>query len=332
MCSHAPSRRRRGRYGRVRVSPVATVQSYILETSDGHRVYYEAFGNPLGVPIVYLHGGPGSGASVNQRRLFDPDLFHVVMVDQRGSGRSRPLASEPDAVAATNTTQLLIEDLEAIRESLGFEDWLLAGFSWGTTLALAYAQAHPSRCRGLLAALVTTTSADEVRWITRDVGAIFPREYERFVTFIPEHLRDRPNVDAYAEMLWGDDASLEADAAVEWCRWEDAHVSLAPGHVSNARFEDPEFQLRFARLVTHYWRHAAFLGENELLRNASVLDGKPITLIHGRFDVSSPLATAWSLHRSISSSELIVLEESGHGDGDDFMPTVLGALQRLGRR
>lgn len=188
--------------------PVEAVQSSLLETSDGHSVYYEVFGNPLGVPIVFLHGGPGTGASVNQRRIFDPDVFHVVIVDQRGSGRSRPLASALDASPTTNTTQHLLHDLEAIRLILGLEDWLVAGFSWGTTLGLAYAQAYPSRCRGLLAALVTTTSAGEVRWITQDVGVIFPREYERFMNFIPEELRTLSNVDAYAEMLWGSDVDL----------------------------------------------------------------------------------------------------------------------------
>lgn len=313
-------------------APVETVSPRRLETSDGHSIYYETVGNPRGTPLLFLHGGPGSGTTVNQRRLFDPGLFWTVFVDQRGSGRSRPLADSPEADPATNTTHHLLADLEAIREELGLESWHVAGFSWGSTLALAYAQRHPSRCRGLLAALVTTTSADEVRWITRDVGVMFPREYERFVNFIPDRLRTWSNVDAYAEMLWGPDDVLARDAAVEWCRWEDAHLSLAPGHEPNPRFDDPEFRLRFARLVTHYWRHAAFLDEDQLLREAPVLDGLPVTLIHGRFDVSSPLVTAWRLHRAIPSSELFILEESGHGDGADFLPTVVRELGRLGRR
>jgi proline iminopeptidase len=311
--------------------PVDAVDAETLVTADGHLVYYESFGNPDGVPIVFLHGGPGSGASVNQRRLLDPALFRAVIVDQRGTGRSRPLASDPGASRDTNTTQLLISDLEAIREHLGIERWVLAGFSWGTTLGLAYALAHRDRCRGLLLALVTTTSAREVRWITRDVGEIFPREYERFVAFIPDALRALPNVTAYAEMLWGSDVELAERAAVEWCRWEDAHVSLAPGHRPNPRYEDPEFRLRFARLVTHYWSHAAFVEEDALLLGSAELSGLPVILVHGRFDVSSPLSTAWRLHHAIDTSELHILDESGHGDGSDFMPTVLAALDRLGR-
>lgn len=312
-------------------APVDEVRVGHLATADGHLVYYEAFGNPRGVPLVFLHGGPGSGASVNQRRLFDPDLFRVVIVDQRGSGRSRPRAEDDDASWSTNTTALLIEDLEAIREALGIGAWLLAGFSWGSTLAFAYALAHPARCRGVVAALVTTGSAREVRWLTEDVGRVFPREYERFVGAIPEDLAHLSNVDAYAEMLWGADVARREEAALEWCRWEDAHVSLAPGYRPSPRYDDPAFRLRFSRLVTHYWRHACFLGEDEILRRAPELDGLPVSLVHGRFDVSSPLETAWRLHHSIASSELAVLGESGHGDGDDFVPAVLAALERRGR-
>lgn len=304
------------------------VDADVLVTDDGHRVYFETFGNAGGVPLLYLHGGPGSGASVNQRAFFDRDLFRVVFVDQRGSGRSRPLA-EDATDPSTNTTQHLIADCEAIRERLGIDRWVLAGFSWGTTLALAYAEAHPERCRGIMAALVTTTSAREVRWITADVGCLFPSEYDRFTSFVPAQLRHLPTVDAYAEMLWGPDEVLRAAAAREWCAWEDAHVSLAPGHRPNERFDDPAFRLRFARLVTHYWRHAAFLEDEQLIRDAHILSGRPVVLIHGRYDVSSPLATAWRLHREIAGSELHVLGESGHGDGSDFLPTCREALHQL---
>jgi proline iminopeptidase len=182
-----------------------------------------------------------------------------------------------------------------------------------------------------VAALVTTGSAREVRWLTEDVGRLFPRECDRFVGAIPDELRSLAPVDAYAEMLWGPEVAWRETAALEWCRWEDAHVSLAPGHRSSPRYDDPAFRLRFARLVTHYWRHACFLGEDEILRRAGELDGLPVSLIHGRHDVSSPLETAWLLHRSIPSSELVVLGESGHGDGEDFVPAVIASLGRQGR-
>ena len=310
---------------------VDVVEEHYLVTEDGHEVYYECIGNPNGVPLVYLHGGPGGGASVNQRKLFDPDLFFAVLIDQRGSGRSRPLAESDEATRATNTTQHLISDLEAIRESLGIERWVVFGISWGTTLGLAYATAYPERCLGVVVALVTTTTRAEVKWITRDVGCIFPEEYERFVEFIPPTLRDRSSVEAYAEMLWGADADMRERAALEWCRWEDTHVSLAPGHQPNPRFDDPQFRLRFARLVTHYWSNHAFLDDNVILERASLLTHLPVSLIHGKYDVSSPLATPWELHKALPQSVLRLLTDSGHGDGDDFIPTVLGELQRVGR-
>jgi proline iminopeptidase len=201
--------------------------------------------------------------------------------------------------------------------------------SWGTTLGLAYAQAHTRRVDALVLALVGTTSRREVEWITHDVGRIFPREWNRFATAVPDTLRHLPLADAYATLLFDADPAVRDHAAREWCAWEDAHVSLTPGHLPNPRYEDPEFRLRFARLVTHYWRHAAFLGEDQLLRDAAILNGIPGVLIHGRYDVSSPLDTAWQLSQRWSTSELHVLDDAGHGGGDTFITAVVGALNRF---
>jgi proline iminopeptidase len=201
--------------------------------------------------------------------------------------------------------------------------------SWGSTLGLAYAQAYAHRVGALVLALVTTTSRREVEWITHDVGRIFPREWHRFVTSVPDSLRHLPLTDAYATLLFDADPALRDRAAREWCAWEDAHVSLTPGHLPNPRYEDPEFRLRFARLVTHYWRHAAFLEEDQLLRDAATLNGIPGVLIHGRHDVSGPLDTAWQLSQRWSTSELHVLDDAGHGGGDTFVPTVVKALNRF---
>ncbi|MEX2655399.1 MAG: alpha/beta fold hydrolase, partial [Acidimicrobiia bacterium] len=237
-------------------SPPAELHEHgMLEVGDGHSVYYECVGNPDGTPVVYLHGGPGSGASVGQRGFFDPDLHRGVIFDQRGCGRSIPLASGPDADLSTNTTHHLIRDTEALRTHLGVDRWIVLGLSWGTTLGLAYAQAHPDRVRGLVLGLVTTTSRREVDWITEGVGRIFPSEWERFAGAVPERLRHLPLADAYAESLFDSDPAVRDHAAREWCRWEDAHVSLDPGFTPNPRFDDAGFRLRFARLVTHYWRH-----------------------------------------------------------------------------
>ncbi len=301
----------------------------LLDVGDGQRVYWECCGNPTGKPALYLHGGPGSGCTPGQRRFFDPDAYRVVLFDQRGSGRSRPLASEPDADLSANTTAHLIADIEALRRLLGVGSWTILGISWGSTLGLAYAQAHPRQVNALVLGPVTTTSRREVAWITQDVGRIFPREWDRFAAAVPDPLRRLPLVDAYATLLFDADPAVRERAAREWCAWEDAHVSLAPGHRPNPRYDDPEFRLRFARLVTHYWRHAAFLADDQLLRDAPTLDGIPGVLIHGRYDVSGPLETAWRLSRRWSTSRLHVIDDAGHGHGDAFLAAIMDALTQF---
>ena len=304
----------------------------MLDVGDGHCLYWECCGNPDGKPAIYLHGGPGSGCTSGQRRWFDPDAYRVVLFDQRGCGRSRPLASEPDADLGTNTTVHLVADIESLRRHLGVESWTVLGMSWGTTLGLAYSQAHLERVTALILALVTTTSRREVEWLTGGVGRIFPREWDRFAAAVPYTLRHLPLVDAYATLLFDSDPAVRAHAAREWCAWEDAHVSLTPGHVPSPRYEDPEFRLGFARLVTHYWRNAAFLEEDQLLRDAPTLDGIPGVLVHGRYDVSSPLETAWRLSQRWTTSQLHVLADAGHGDGDSLTSVIVEALARYAAR
>lgn len=312
-----------------RFPPLEPYAHGVLNVGDGHSVYWEACGNPQGKPALFLHGGPGGGATPGSRRFFDPEVYRIILFDQRGCGRSRPLASDPEADLRTNTTQHLIADMEALREHLNVERWVILGISWGTTLALAYAQAHRDRVAALVLALVTTTSRREVEWLTRDVGRLFPQEWQRFCTAVPAALRHLPLVNAYAAMLFDAAPEVRAHAAREWCLWEDAHVSLAPDHCPNPRFEDPDFRLLFARLVTHYWRHAAFLDEDQLLRGAPSLNGIPGVLIHGRYDVSSPLETAWQLAQRWTTSDLQVLHDAGHGNNDSFPRAVVRALCEL---
>jgi proline iminopeptidase len=313
-----------------RFPAIEPFESGMLDTGDGHQVYWECCGNPNGKPALYLHGGPGSGASPGQRRFFDPEAYRIVVFDQRGSGRSRPLASELDADLGTNTTRHLIADIEALRRMIGAERWAtILGLSWGTTLALAYAQAHAQRVASLVLGLVTTTSRREVEWITEGVGRIFALEWDRFVAAIPDGLRHLRPVDAYAAMLTDPDPAVREHAAREWCRWEDVHVSLTPGHEPNPRYEDPEFRLRFARLVTHYWSHHAFLGEDQLLRDAATLNGIPGVLIHGRYDVSSPLETPVRLSQRWTTSRLQILDDAGHGGGDTLLSAIVGALNEF---
>ena len=286
-----------------------------LEVGDGHQMYFECHGNPDGYPAVYFHGGPGGGFNRGIPEMFDLDRSQVVLFDQRGCGRSTPLAEAIDADLTTNTTRHLIADTELLRERLEIHRWFVLGLSWGTTLGLAYTQTHPARVSATVLGLVTTTSRREVEWITEGVGRIFPMEWERFVAAIPQHLAGLRPVDAYARWLFDPDPDECATAALEWCTWEDAHVSLAPDAVPNLRYAEPDFRLRFARLVTHYWSNQAFLVDDQLIGGAGRLGGIPAVLLHGRYDVSGPLETALRVHRAWPGSRLEIVEDAGHGGG-----------------
>jgi proline iminopeptidase len=305
--------------------PLEPFDHGVLSVGDGHSVYWEACGNPNGRPALVLHGGPGSGCSPNDRRWFDPAIYKIVLFDQRGCGRSRPLASDVDADLGANTTPHLLRDIEALRDLLRVDSWLILGFSWGTTLALAYAQAFPARVRALVLGCVTTTSRRDVDWITRGVRPIYPVQWERFANFIPPQLKHLPLCDAYATLLFDADPAVREQAAIEWCTWEDAHMSLSPGYKPGGLLADKEFALRFARLVTHYWRHFAFMEEDQLLRSAHLLNGIPGVILHGRFDVSGPLLIPWELSQAWTTSRLEVLMDAGHGSSPTFKEKLLAA-------
>jgi proline iminopeptidase len=289
--------------------PISPYAHGLLPTTDGNAIYWETSGNPRGIPAVRLHGGPGSGLGDGYRRDFDPHRFLIVGIHQRGCGKSTPLASDDLANLHSNTTQAIIADLESVREHLGIERWLVTGVSWGTTLALAYTQAHPHRVTGIVLAAVTTTTATEVEWITEAMGRVFPREWESFAA--EAHARPGQRlIDAYYERML--DPSTREAAALAWCRWEDVHVSLAPDAAPSPRYEDPAFRLLFATLVIHYWKHSAFLEEGALLKGMSSIGHIPGVLISGRLDVSSPLRTAWELHRAWPASVFVPIEHEGH--------------------
>jgi proline iminopeptidase len=294
------------------------IETGTLPVGDGHALHWETSGNPDGKPAVVLHGGPGSGSSPRTRRLFDPDRYRVVQFDQRNAGRSTPSAADPVVDLSANTTRHLIADIDALRVHLGIERWLVEGGSWGVTLGLAYAQAHPERVTELVLAAVTAGDRSETDWITRDMGRVFPREWERFRDGVPPAERDGDLAAAYSRLLHDPDPEVRAGAAHEWCLWEDTHMSLAPDAEPFLSVADPDFQLTFARLVTHYWSNGCFLDERQLLRNMERLHGIPAVLIHGRYDVSGPLGTAWALHRAWPGSELVVLDDTGHGGGSMF--------------
>lgn len=307
--------------------PIEPYESGLLPVSDGHRVYWETVGTPDGVPAIYLHGGPGSSAHPGTRRHFDPTRYRAVLFDQRGCGRSTPRASEPHADLTSNTTAHLIDDIERLRTHLEVERWVVYGVSWGVTLALAYAQTHPSRVRAMVLSAVTSGSRREIDWIVRDMGRVFPREWEQFVSLVPSVAASGNIPAAYARLLADPDPEVRERAALAWCVWEDTHVSLMPGWEPWLQTREPDDQLVFARLVTHYWGDYCFLTDGQILTNMPRVAQIPATLIHGRYDVSGPLDTAWHLHQAWPASELVVLGDAGHG-GQGFSAATVDALDK----
>ena len=248
----------------------------MLAVGDGNLVYWETCGNPCGKPAVVVHGGPGSGCTDWQRRLFDPAAYRVVLFDQRGCGRSTPHASALDTDLTSNTTWKLIDDMESLRGHLGIDRWLVLGGSWGSTLALAYAERFPDRVTEMILFGVTTGRHAEFDWLFRGgVAVFFPEQWERLRAAAPLTAADRDVVDTYHRMLYDPDPTVRQRAALEWCLWESATPAWPPTEGLSSRFEDREFTLAFARLVTHYVRHNAWLDDGCLLRGAGALSDIP---------------------------------------------------------
>lgn len=325
----------------LRYPEIEPYESGTLDVGDGHEIYWESVGTPAGTPAVYLHGGPGSGCSSGARRQFDPTAYRAVLFDQRGCGRSRPLADTSAADLSANTTWHLVEDVERLREHLGIERWVVVGGSWGVTLGLAYAQRHPRRVAAMVLAAVTSGRRLETDWITRVMRRVFPREWDEFAaagcataagagcaTEAGPGVVATAAVDlsaAYARLLADPDPEVTQRAAEQWCAWEDTHCSLAPGWEPFLVRKDEQFQLVFARLVTHYWANGCFLDDAPIAAGMDRISHIPAVLIHGRHDVSGPLDTAWDLHRAWPASRLVVLESAGHG-GPDVTAAAVEAL------
>lgn len=284
-----------------------------LDVGDGHVLYFEQVGAPEGMPVVYLHGGPGSGCTPGARRSFDLRRHRAVLYDQRGAGRSIPHASGDGVHWASIDMDHHIADIERLREHLGIERWIVFGISWGSVLGATYAERHPERVRALVLAAVSTGTAADIDWLTVASGRFYPAQWSEFKEHVPAELREERLVDAYHRLLMNDDPSVREAAAVAWCRWEEAHVGAGAKGWSNPRYRDAEFRLGFARQVTHCWRHNSWLGPDEIVRNAGRLAGIPGFLIHGRLDVSSPLDSAWRIHQVWRDSELVIVDGEGHG-------------------
>jgi proline iminopeptidase len=305
--------------------PIEPYDHGMLDVGDGNRVYWEQCGDPASKPALVVHGGPGSGCSTNMRRAVDPQRYRVVLFDQRGCGRSVPHASDPATDMSVNTTEHLLADMERLREHLGIERWLLWGGSWGSTLALAYAERHPERVSEIILVSVTTTRRLEIDWLYRGVGRFFPEEWERFRSYVPEAEADGDIVAAYARRMDDPDLGARLRTAREWCAWEDAVVSLEPQGTPGVYSDRPEDGLlAFVRICTHYFAHGAWLEEGQILRDAGRLAGIPGVLIHGRLDLSGPLDTAWHLARAWPDARLHAVADAGH-TGSETVRTLIAA-------
>lgn len=309
--------------------PIEPYESGMLDVGDGNEIYWEVCGNPEGTPALAVHGGPGSGCVPGMRRIFNPDKYRLVLFDQRGCGRSTPHASDPAVDLRTNTTDHLIADVEVLRVYLGVDRWVVVGWSWGTTLALAYAEQCPEQVAALVLTAVGTTGPREVQWLTRDVGRLFPAEWSRFRDALPEADRNGNLVEAYARLLNDSDAAVREKAARDWCQWEENHVNLSSEPCPNPRYSDPRFRMCFARLVTHYWRHAAWRADGELLRNVTKISHIPAVLIHGRLDLSSPPDIAWQLAKAWPAAQLHIVPGAGHSAGGAMSDHGVDALDRF---
>lgn len=305
--------------------PIEPHDEGMLDVGDGNLMHWDVSGNPAGLPAVVVHGGPGSGCSPRTRRYFDPERYRIVQFDQRNCGLSTPHASSLDADLRHNTTHHLVADMERLREHLGVDRWLLFGGSWGSTLILAYAERHPDRVAGIVIDGVTSTRRRERAWLYEGLGRFFPAQWAAFRDFLPPADRDGDLVAGYARLMQSPDREVRAAAAEAWCRWEDTAVSLEPNGVLDAYSGRPDdAKLAMVRICTHYFANDAWLEEGILIREADRLRGIRGVLLHGRFDISSPLETAWLLAQRWPGAELTVVEDSGH-TGSDTMRTLIRA-------
>jgi len=283
-----------------------------------HTLRVEECGNPAGLPAVFLHGGPGAGLATYHRRFFDPARYRIVLFDQRGAGQSTPFADLTD-----NTTWHVVADIETIREQLGIERWVVFGGSWGSTLGLAYAQAHPERVLGLVLRGIFLSRPQEIRWFYEEGGAswILPEKWQRYAAAIPPEERSEM-MEAYWRRLISDDEAVRLAAAQAWGAWEGGSITLEESPATEAAFGKPEIALSLARIEAHYFRHLCWLEPDQLLRDVAKIRHIPATIVHGRYDIICPPRSAVDLHNAWPEADFhIVL--AGHAASE---PAIVDAL------
>ena len=294
-----------------------------LKVSDIHTLYVEQSGNPKGRPVVFLHGGPGGGVNPDHRRFFDPNHYRIILFDQRGSGQSTPAAELRE-----NSTWDLVNDIEKIREHLGIQDWIVFGGSWGSTLALAYTETHPSKVKGLILRGIFLCRPSEIKWFYQfGASEIFPDVWESYSNFIPENER-HDFVSAYYKRLTSDNLDLRLAAAKTWSKWEAATSRLFVDMSSVDEFEDPTYALQFARIECHYFMNNAFFKtDNWLIENLDKIKNIPIRIVQGRYDVVCPVRSAWDLHSGLKKLNIPhlmkIIQDSGHAAGEPGIKSTL---------
>ncbi|HZY49319.1 MAG TPA: prolyl aminopeptidase [Devosia sp.] len=287
--------------------PIEPFDSGILDVGDGHHIYWERVGTRGAKPAVFLHGGPGGGLSPSQRRVFDPHKYDVLLFDQRGCGKSQPHAGLDH-----NTTWDLVADIEKLRLMMGVERWMVFGGSWGSALALAYAETHPERVTELVLRGIFTLRRWELEWYYQHgASLLFPDKWQRFVGVIPQAER-ADMIAAYRKRLRGDDRAEQVRAAKEWARWEGETLTLLPDPSVSDTFYDEDYAVAFARIENHYFVHAGWMEEGQLIRDAGRLKNIPGVIVQGRYDVACPPQTAWDLHRAWPEAEFHLVEGAGH--------------------
>ncbi len=294
--------------------------SGMLDVGDGHTIYWERVGTRGAKPAVFLHGGPGGGCGPTHRRAFDPEKYDVMLFDQRGCGRSLPHAE-----LEANTTWHLVSDIERLRAMMGVEKWQVFGGSWGSTLALAYAETHPERVSELIVRGVYTLTRAELEWYYQfGVSQMFPEKWERFLAPIPQAERG-DLMAAYRKRLVSDDRAVQLEAAKAWSLWEGETITLLPDPSLTEQHGDDDFAIAFARIENHFFVHGGWFEEGQLLRDAHKLAGIPGVIVHGRYDMPCPAHYAWQLHKAWPDAEFHLIEGAGHAFSE---PGILDRLIR----
>ncbi|MBW4033344.1 MAG: prolyl aminopeptidase [Acidobacteria bacterium] len=305
--------------------PIEPNRHGMLDVGDGNQLYWEECGNPAGKPVVFLHGGPGGGSSANHRRLFDPARYRIILLDQRNCGRSIPSASDFATDLSANTTWNLVADLEVLREHLDIGRWQVFGGSWGSSLALAYAETHPERVTELVVRGVFTLRRSELEWFYEGpCGNMAPDFWAGYIAAVPPAERRFGNyIAAYARMLADPDPAIHGPAAVAWSTWEASTITLLPRPDLITTFAEPSYALAFARIENHFFLHDGWFEPGQLLRDAGRLADIPTVIVQGRYDLCTPATTAWELHEALPSAEFVLVDDAGHSSDE---PGILDAL------